>query len=337
MGLRNAVPDLPGTAIVIETTANGVGDDFHKLWEAAKRGENGYTPIFFPWFVHGEYRRPFADQAKKRRFLESLTDEEEQAQKLYDLDAEQLHWRREKAREVDIFDQFLQESPETDVDCFLSSGSHALPVADIKAMQKTATPPKFRGYLESYLDERDPVNPVEKIRFVDDPKGPLSLWKLPEAGRQYAFGSDTSEGIPGGDYSGVDVLEKEASEQVAQWHGLIDPDLLGSEVIPNLGWFYNTADAGVEPNNDGKTVLVAWKSAGYPNIFRSVQVDERSNKVVVSDLPQRLVRIRRLMQEFDEQSRQVLITGDIIEVNIDDKFQSGIEWERIFNSINSFL
>ena len=66
-----------------------------------------------------------------------------------------------------------------------------------------------------------------------------------------------------------------------------------------------------------------------------VIVDERSNKVVVSDLPQRLVRIRRLMQEFDEQSRQVLITGDIIEVNIDDKFQSGIEWERIFNSINS--
>lgn len=66
-----------------------------------------------------------------------------------------------------------------------------------------------------------------------------------------------------------------------------------------------------------------------------VIVDERSAKVVVSDLPQRLNRIKKLMQEFDEQSRQVLITGEIIEVTIDDKYQGGIEWERIFSSIDN--
>jgi len=63
-------------------------------------------------------------------------------------------------------------------------------------------------------------------------------------------------------------------------------------------------------------------------------VDERSSKVFVSDLPQRLVRIKKLMEEFDEQSRQVLITGEIIEVTIDDKFQSGIEWDKIFKSVH---
>lgn len=63
-------------------------------------------------------------------------------------------------------------------------------------------------------------------------------------------------------------------------------------------------------------------------------VDERSSKVVVSDFPQRLVRIKKLMEEFDEQSRQVLIIGEIIEVNIDDKFQSGIEWDKIFRSVS---
>jgi len=60
-------------------------------------------------------------------------------------------------------------------------------------------------------------------------------------------------------------------------------------------------------------------------------VDERSSKVIVYDLPQRLTRIKKLMQEFDEQSRQVLITGEIVEVTIDDKFQSGIAWDKIFN------
>lgn len=65
-----------------------------------------------------------------------------------------------------------------------------------------------------------------------------------------------------------------------------------------------------------------------------VILDERGLKAIVYDLPQRLVRIKQLMEEFDEQSRQVLITGEIIEVNIDDKFQSGIEWEKIFKSLN---
>ena len=62
-------------------------------------------------------------------------------------------------------------------------------------------------------------------------------------------------------------------------------------------------------------------------------VDERSSKVVVYDLPQRLIRIKKLMQEFDEQSRQVLITGEIVEVAIDNKFQSGIAWDKIFGNL----
>lgn len=60
-------------------------------------------------------------------------------------------------------------------------------------------------------------------------------------------------------------------------------------------------------------------------------VDERSSKVVVTDLPQRLVRIKKLMEELDEQSRQVLITGEIVEVTISNKFQSGIEWDKFFS------
>ncbi|MFA5092334.1 MAG: secretin N-terminal domain-containing protein [Candidatus Omnitrophota bacterium] len=59
-------------------------------------------------------------------------------------------------------------------------------------------------------------------------------------------------------------------------------------------------------------------------------LDERSLKVMVYDLPTRLERIKKLMAEFDEQSRQVLITGEILEVNVDDSFESGIEWDKIF-------
>lgn len=61
-------------------------------------------------------------------------------------------------------------------------------------------------------------------------------------------------------------------------------------------------------------------------------LDERSLKVMVYDLPARLARIKQLMAEFDEQTRQVLITGEVLEVNVDDSFESGIDWEKIFRA-----
>ena len=66
-----------------------------------------------------------------------------------------------------------------------------------------------------------------------------------------------------------------------------------------------------------------------------VIVDERSAKVMVTDLPQRLARIKKLMNEFDEQSRQVLITGEIVQVIFDDKYQGGVSWEGIFKDAGS--
>ena len=276
-GLFNAVPMTAGTAIILETTANGVGEEFQSMWEAAKRGENGFTPLFFPWFVHKEYRRPFRDDGERGRFIESLTAEEHQAQALYGLEAEQLHWRREKAKEFDSFELFLQEYPENDVDCFLTSGSPALPVKALRERQKVVKQAKWRGYLETYVDDTDPKNPQEKIRFNDDPKGPLSVWKMPDHEREYVIGVDTSEGLDGGDYSSADIVDKETGEQVAQWHGLKDPDLLGSTVLPDLGWYFNNAEIGVERNNHGHVVLNELKKV-YSKLFRAVETDELTNK-----------------------------------------------------------
>lgn len=60
-------------------------------------------------------------------------------------------------------------------------------------------------------------------------------------------------------------------------------------------------------------------------------IDERSAKAIVTDLPQRVAKIKRLIKELDETSRQVLITGQIVQVSLDDDFQQGIEWERLLS------
>jgi len=63
-----------------------------------------------------------------------------------------------------------------------------------------------------------------------------------------------------------------------------------------------------------------------------VIIDTRSNKAVVTDLPRRLEKIKRLMTELDESSRQVLISGQIVQVTLNDHSQKGIEWEKVFGS-----
>ena len=47
LGLLQCVPDEMSTLVVLESTANGVGDWFHDMWQKAVKGENEYIPIFF--------------------------------------------------------------------------------------------------------------------------------------------------------------------------------------------------------------------------------------------------------------------------------------------------
>jgi len=63
-----------------------------------------------------------------------------------------------------------------------------------------------------------------------------------------------------------------------------------------------------------------------------VIIDTRNNKAVVTDLPKRLEKIKRLVKELDESSRQVLISGQIIQVTLNDHYQKGIEWEKVFGN-----
>lgn len=60
-----------------------------------------------------------------------------------------------------------------------------------------------------------------------------------------------------------------------------------------------------------------------------ISVDERTNKVAVTDYPQRLDEIARLAAAFDERSLEVLIEAKIVQVSLSDKFQMGVDWEAL--------
>ncbi len=114
-GVVQAIPDLPGTEIILESTANGMGGEFHERWQQAEQGIGDYEAIFIPWFWQQEYRRDVPPGFE-------LDDEEREYQAAYGLDLEQMVWRRNKMAELKDPMLFKQEYPATAAEAFQMSG-----------------------------------------------------------------------------------------------------------------------------------------------------------------------------------------------------------------------
>jgi len=114
-GILEAVPDAPGTEIILESTVNGLGNYFHKTWVAAVAGQNGYIAIFVPWFWSQEYRDPVPDDFK-------LSPADLLYQAAHRLDDEQMRWRQLKIVNLTSEWKFMQEYPATAEEAFQTSG-----------------------------------------------------------------------------------------------------------------------------------------------------------------------------------------------------------------------
>jgi hypothetical protein len=118
-GVLNAVSDMPGTEIILESTANGIGNYFFNMWKAAESGQSEYIPIFIPWFWMPEYT------ASDDGF--NLTDEEQHLLSIYasnGMTKRHLAWRRlrlEKSNDIDTaIESFKQEYPCSATEAFLN-------------------------------------------------------------------------------------------------------------------------------------------------------------------------------------------------------------------------
>lgn len=114
-GVLQAVPDEDGTEVILETTANGVGNYYHQKWQDAERGIGDFIAIFVPWYWQEEYRRPVPDGFE-------LSGDEQEYMALYELDLEQIAWRRNKIAELKDAALFKQEYPATAAEAFQMSG-----------------------------------------------------------------------------------------------------------------------------------------------------------------------------------------------------------------------
>src|SRR6056300_1284709 len=114
-GLFQGISQEEGTEVILESTANGASGEFYRLYQGAMRGENEYIPIFLPWYITKEYRREAPEDM-------DLTTEEWELLEKYDLDNDQLYWRRLKIAESGER-KFKQEYPASPEEAFLVTGN----------------------------------------------------------------------------------------------------------------------------------------------------------------------------------------------------------------------
>lgn len=114
-GIGQTVPQVDGTETILESTANGMGNYFHRQWVKSIAGQSEYIPIFIPWYWQREYQKPIPE------FFQLDADDLEYME-TYNLTKEQMVWRRDKIRDLEDPLLFKQEYPATSDEAFQVTG-----------------------------------------------------------------------------------------------------------------------------------------------------------------------------------------------------------------------
>ena len=144
-GILQAVPNQPGTEVILESTANGLGNLFHLTWQQALVGANDYIAIFIPWFIQAEYMEPVPEGFEP-------TDEELLYQELHGLRLEQIVWRRKKISELKDPLLFKQEYPATAEEAFQTTGMESFINSDIVLKARKQKPYKTGAVVVAGFD-----------------------------------------------------------------------------------------------------------------------------------------------------------------------------------------
>lgn len=265
-GLSKTIPRKRGSIIIIECTANGVGNLYWRMWTDAMAGENDYKALFFPWWKHPEYVAAFTNLTRN-----DLTEYETWLHDTLKVSLERLEWRRWAIKNECHGDEreFQQEYPATPEEAFLRTGRNVFP---LMALQECYQPRRGRrGYL---------MRDGHEMGFRTDPLGPLTIFVWPSKDREwgeYIVAGDPSRTVTG-DPACAQVINRRTWEQVAVWHGHVDT-VAFADVLIELGRFYNDAEVSTEIEGPGYATIGALLAKNYPRIFQHRWADKHQGKV----------------------------------------------------------
>jgi len=240
----------PETVIVLESTANGVGDYFHDEWLRAELGRSDKAPVFVPWHEIDIYTLAVDDPSA----LWQEMDEYEHTLWKDGCTLEQINWYHSKRKEYRCHELMMAEYPSNANEAFTMNGHCPFAHEHLDELEKGChVPPVLVGDIQA--DGESCNGARRNIRLVTASNGLLKVWERPEKGGpvavRYCVVVDVGGRSDDSDYSVIAVWRQRTASRpatiVAQWRGHIDHDQLGWKSM-QLAIYYNEAPLVIESN-----------------------------------------------------------------------------------------
>jgi len=224
----------PAGELALESTPNGASGCFWKEWQEAE--QTNTVRHFFPWWMEDTYVSAPVEE-------ESLTEIERQLVDEHRLSLAQIGYRREIHRSFRGLAR--QEYAEDPNECFLASGQCHF---DIESIEKL---------LHAVSD------PIETRH-----NGGLRIWLPRETSRDYIVSVDPAGGGSEGDYTAMQVIDRQTGLQCAELEEHLTP-LETAMAAAELAREYEGALLAVERNNHGAGVLAHLQgTCRYDRLYR---------------------------------------------------------------------
>lgn len=271
-GATSGIPLLPYTMIVIESTAKGVGNYFHREYVAAKQGISQFMAFFIAWYEIEMYELPFASDDERADFAVNLGENRENRNTMSNREEpgvylwwlwekgatlEQIHWYVEERKKYTDHGQMASEYPSDDIEAFVNSGQRVFDRYQVEKFRKACRFPKFIG--DVYADADEGQRALENVRFREDKQGLLWIWEKPDIDPEeiitdrYITAVDIGGRSDKSDWSVIVVFDRlymmdgDKPVVVAQWYGHIDIDILAWKAA-QIAEYYDDSLLVIESN-----------------------------------------------------------------------------------------
>ena len=239
-----AIALTPLSLVVLESTANGVGNYFHTEWLRSERGESDKRAVFVPWHEIGIYSAPVEDAAA----LWGAMDCYERDLWERGLTLEQIGWYHSKRREYASHAQMMAEYPTTAQEAFANTGSNVFGAEGVERLRTGCSDDYERGEVGAACGAVTGPKTLRGVGFRHDTLGCLKVWERPRDGEMYVAAVDVGGRSATADWSVIALLTAtEHPRVVAQWRGHTDHDILTWKAA-SLAAYYNNALLVFESN-----------------------------------------------------------------------------------------
>lgn len=300
----------PYTMIVYESTANGVGNFFHREYiDARDNPKSQFDAMFVPWndIEHNTLKlddpRAFAASLYENRNNENEpTNREESGRYLWWLwdnkgaTLEGINWYIKYRAQFASHNEMAAECPSDDTEAFVNTGASVFDKYRVEPLRKACRNPRKVGDIYANADEGEKA--LQGLRFHEDKQGSVWIWNMPEKPNpneivtdRYLTVVDVGGRSSKADWSVIVVFDRigmldgDKPCVVAQWYGHIDIDLLAWKSA-QIAAFYDNALLVIESNTiethdkyhdvDGDQSLFILNQIKYvyPNLYARKQSEE---------------------------------------------------------------